>query len=146
MQVYFEATAKGVVPNSNTKQGTISSNGKIITGTGTSFKSVSQVRVGDYIYSALRNQVRRVTAIFSDTRLDIDKPFSTDISAQPLEVIKKHRSEKSFSNTGTTTAKLSALDFDNQNFVAGQNVTLNTSSPICYDPNGGKLAISNQSV
>jgi hypothetical protein len=143
---YFETTTKGVVPAAVTRTGTIATTGKVVTGTGTKFTDFKEVRVGDFLYSNLRSEIRVITAIYDDLRMDIDRAFSTNLPAgEPVAIVRKGLSEISFSNThASTTAKISTIDYDNQNFVAGQNITLSGKTPVAYDPNGGKLAVSNQ--
>lgn len=62
-----------------TVEGEINSIGTIVNGSATNFTQV--FKVGDYLYDPNSDQVRRVSAIVSDTELRISSPFSVDIQA-----------------------------------------------------------------
>jgi hypothetical protein len=142
---YFQATEAGVMPEATTKEGTISTEGAVVRGEETLFKS--EVREGDFLYSPLRNEVRKIVAVYSDVRFDIAKPFSTDLpEGEPVEIVRNGRQiEVSISNTGDEVATVSTPEYDNQNFPAGLSVTFYTKSgttPVVFDPNGGSLSVS----
>jgi hypothetical protein len=63
--------------------GTISGTTTAITGSGTNF--LASLRIGDYISSA--GQVRRVTAIASNSALTIDSNLSTALSGTPFSIL-----------------------------------------------------------
>ncbi len=60
-------------------QGTISSTGVAVTGTGTNFQSV--LAPGDYLYDPNTNTVRRVRLVNSDTSVTLDTAFPTNVPA-----------------------------------------------------------------
>ena len=72
------SNGKDTIPLSVTKTGTIKSDELVVTGTGTLF--LSEVKVGDWIFSPTLNEVQQVASILTDTNLALYKRFSTDIS------------------------------------------------------------------
>jgi len=62
-----------------TLEGTISSTGVTVTGTGTNFQAV--FKRGDYLYEPNSKQVRKIRAVVSNTVLTLETVFPTDIPA-----------------------------------------------------------------
>ena len=147
LEASFQAvTVDGVVPPASQKTGTIISSGTVVTGAGTSFKTRSELRVGDYVYA--QDQVRKVTAIFSDTRFDIDRAFAPDIAAPVnfFTVRSLPNTSITIKNTGGGTADISTILADGQPLIATESVhyeSKNGVSPIAYVVNGATLNIYN---
>lgn len=79
------------LPAAVVKTGTITSAGVIVTGDGTAFKTLTQVRKGDYVYSEGRKQVRKVMHIHSDTRLDVESAFAGNVASESFKVIRPNQ-------------------------------------------------------
>lgn len=146
VEAAFEVpTADGVIPSATQKTGQITSSGTVVTGIGTSFKTYSQIRKGDYIYA--QGQVRMVTGIFSDTRVDIDRAFSPDIAvAVDLYVVRSLIYNKvTITNVSGGPATISTSIADGQALVANQSLSFeskNGVSPIAYTRAGATLNIT----
>lgn len=75
------------IPSGVAKSGTLDSDGLVVIGTGTDFQSL---RPGDWLYDAAQAEVRRIGSISKTETtqlLNIDTPFSVNLSAIPLVVI-----------------------------------------------------------
>lgn len=146
--IYGTKTIAGTIPANTTKTGTISSTGARVTGTSTLFKTFSQVRKGDFIFS--QNQVRRVEAIYSDTIIGINAAFVPDLSAVAFKVIRHLPDVKvSILNTGGAVAKISTMTSDDQDLGQGVEISYesnNSVGPIAYNPNGAILVVSNGEI
>ncbi len=64
------------IPESESRTGTVAGTGIIVTGTTTTFLAVRNPLKGLYIWDITRGIARKISAIHSDTRLDVDKPFA----------------------------------------------------------------------
>ncbi len=73
----FFRIQSGIAPK--TLQGTISSNGTIVTGTSTTFRA--ELKAGDYLYAPNSNTLRKVRAITSDTALSLETAFPINVPA-----------------------------------------------------------------
>lgn len=60
-------------------QGTISSTGTAVTGTGTNF--LTALRVGDYLYDPNTDSTRKIRTIASDTALTLETAFASNVPA-----------------------------------------------------------------
>jgi len=118
---YFTGV-KATIPAYAAQSGTVgvTSGSVTVIGTGTSF--LSEYEVGDYIYIDDSHEVRRVKAVFSDLRLDVERAFATTHASDPSNRVRPKLTglkEISVSSVGTADAVLSTVKFDNQLFVAG---------------------------
>ncbi len=144
--IYGNKTSADTIPANVTKTGTIASTGTRVAGTGTAFKTLTQLRKGDYIYA--QNQIRRIEAIFSDTILSINAAFAPDLAAlTALKVVRNLPNiSVGISNAGGATAKISTMTSDSQDLLSKQSVFFNSNNgvgPIAYNPNGATLVVSN---
>lgn len=102
-------TTKRCVPLEQAKTGTVSSTGKIITGTGTLFTTEAQG--GQWVYSSSQNEVRRIIKISSATELEIDFPFTTPLVAAPFVVVPASRYTKlQYFNVGGGIAQIDGVN------------------------------------
>lgn len=74
-------------PLSATKTGTITvpNTSDRVIGTSTKFKS--ELQVGGWICDIANDEIRKITAILTDTNLTIDKPFSNNLSGATLKYV-----------------------------------------------------------
>ena len=65
--------------------GTLSSVGTVITGTGSAFRT--EVKAGDYLYDPTSKTARKVRSVISDTQLNVDTTFATNIASLTKGII-----------------------------------------------------------
>lgn len=81
----YAVTSKVTVPASANGTGTIVTDGKAIKGTGTKFKTLSELRRGCFIVSIGADEMREVKEVESDTFARLGEAFLVDLtSAAPL--------------------------------------------------------------
>jgi hypothetical protein len=125
---------RGTIPISTPRAGTIISQGNKVRGTGTSFRA--DVQEEDFIHA--KNVVRKVVSVISDTLLELDGGFPTDI-ASPGEGLRICRPQdyKSIYAKSTGSADATALREapfrQNDTFFGG-------GSPISYDATSGEIS------
>ena len=93
-----------LVPASTTWTGTISSTGKIVTGSSTLF--TTEIQRGAWVWSVAGHEVRKVVDIVSDTELILDSAFSSDLSGVNFQGVTKDDAKVQFmeiKNLGTAT-------------------------------------------
>jgi hypothetical protein len=126
---------RGTIPVSSPKAGTIISQGAMVRGTGTTFKT--DVQEEDYIHA--NNVVRKVRHVISDTLLELEGGFPTDItSAHGLRICRPqiYNSIYAKSSGSTDVTSLREAPFR-------QNDTcLNGGAPISYDATAGEISFS----
>jgi hypothetical protein len=123
---------KGTIPQPSGLSGTIISTGKLVRGTSTLFST--QIGIGDYIYA--KDVLRRVTAVFSDTTLELSQAFPTDISVAVIPLKVPAQGYKSILARNTHASADSIV----QEAPMGIGSTfLNQGSPIAYDATGSEL-------
>lgn len=138
----------GTYPAAATKTGTFTSAGVIVTGTGTKF--LKEVRKGDIIYSG--SGIRKVVAVHSDTRLDVNKAFAADITvAVAVKIVRPNPNfSSSIKNTGGTGAALvSTIENDSQDLPQGAAVKFgnsNSGGVFAYNSQTATLAVSNGEI
>lgn len=147
--IYGVFTTAGVIPAATQKTGTITSSGTVVTGSGTSFTTLSQVRKGDYIWA--QGQVRVVNAIFNATRLDINRAFVPDIGVGVDFYVIRHvpNINIAIANNGGGIVDINTVDYDAQDLQEGDSLpfeSMNGLGPIAYTPNGATVEISNGSI
>lgn len=76
---YYLLTDSAWVPENIEIQGEYISNGKIVTGIGTSF--TTDLQGGDWLVHPTLNEVSMIRTVETDTRLELYKPFSQDVSS-----------------------------------------------------------------
>lgn len=107
-------------------------NGKIVLGTGTQF--TTELNVGDFLYNA--GKIRRIEAIMSDTKLELEYAFPTSLSGQNVVAAPgKHYKMITVKSTGTADAVL-----QEQGFQAAQTIVTG-GTPLSYDVSGANAAI-----
>ena len=88
-----------------TKTGTISSTGKVVTGTSTKF--LSQCEVGGFLYNATDFEFVEIVKIFSDTLMILKYIPLTDFSADNVDYLRPVRCANfNVSNTGGSSATI----------------------------------------
>lgn len=124
--------AKGTIPLSSPKAGTIVSTGVMVRGTGTSF--LTDVQQEDYIHA--NDVVRKVRHVISDTLLELEGAFPADIaSAHGLRVCRPQVYNAIYAKS-TGDADATAL----QEAPFTQNDTLlNGGAPISFDATAGQI-------
>ena len=119
--------AAGSVPVARTFTGTISSNGTKVVGSGTAFITEG-IKVGDYIYVAAQNAVRRIKAIIHDTMLDLDQGFPSNISGVAVLVCESQIYKRIlWENTGTAAASIQ------ETIISVGAKGFNEGTPVAYD-------------
>jgi hypothetical protein len=88
------ASSIDTVPASIVKAGTVDSDGRWVTGTGTSFKSDKGIIEGDWIFSVTEKEVRRIERIASDGSVYLEEPFSNPLSGENLRITKASRARE----------------------------------------------------
>lgn len=125
---------RGTIPPSTPKAGTIISQGASVRGTNTSF--LTDVKEGYFIHA--KNVVRRVRHVISDTLLELDGGFPTDI-ASPGEGLWICRPQVYSSVYAKSTGSADATALREAPFR--QNDTfLDGGSPISYDATAGEIS------
>jgi len=106
------------VPASESKDGTIITAGKYVTGVGTKFKSDKTIIEGDWIFAA--GDMRRIERIMSDESAYLEEAFGSDIAvAEALVLTKASRArEISLFNSGGI-----ATTIDGQPLAIGAGVS-----------------------
>ncbi len=94
-------TSLTTVPSPVAKTGTLTSSGTVVKGTGTDFKG-EDVREGDFIWDAAQGEIRKiVSSSYSSQLLEIDTPFTADLAAVALVIVKAGKIlSVSFANSG----------------------------------------------
>ena len=91
---------------------TVDSSGQYVTGTATLFKSDKTIVEGDWIFSPVNREVRRIERIMSDTSAYLDEAFSADLSGEDLYIVKASRArEISLANTGGADSTINKTRF-----------------------------------
>jgi hypothetical protein len=130
--------SKGTLPKGRTLSGTFSSNGKIVTGTGTAFTTELGGMKG-WLYSTADNELRAFTQINGDDVLYLDTAFTNNQSGQPVIVCTPlYRSIGARSSHASNPATL-----NNRTFTAGQSKSYNFPGgvdPISYNAASGALS------
>ena len=134
----YSTSEKRTIPASSAKTGTVavSSGSKVVTGTATAFES--EFQKGDYIYIENSHQLRKVSAVYSDTRLDVEVAYGTTDSGRTPERVRITETgykEVSLSSTGSADAVISTIDKDNKTFPQGLSINY------VSDNNIGPIAI-----
>ena len=129
---------KGTLPTGRTLTGTFSSNGKIVTGTGTAF-TTELAGIKGWLYSTADNELRAFTQINGDSVLYLDQAFTNNQTNQPVVVCQPlYRSIGARSSHSTNPAQI-----NNRTFTAGQTKSYNFVGgvdPITYNAANGALS------
>jgi hypothetical protein len=121
----------GTIPLSSPKAGTIISQGNMVRGTSTTFKT--DVQEEDYIHA--NGVVRKVRHVISDTLLELEGGFPTDItSAHGLRVCRPQVYNSIYAkSTGSADATIQEAPFEqNDTFVQG-------GAPISFNAGSGQI-------
>lgn len=124
----WRAPITGLVtlPPSEALSGTITSDGKIVTGSGTSV--LADFEPGEWVYDASQKEVREVLSISERLEvLYIDRPFSVDIAA-PIALVKVPHSELEELSL-LIDVGLNDGEIDGNPFPAGTPVTFKKETP-----------------
>lgn len=124
--------AKGSIPVASGLSGTILSTGTHVRGTNTSFKS--QITPGDFLYQ--KDVVRRVVEVYSDTLLEVEDAFPTDIAAPVIPMICRGGAYKVIYAKNVHASGAGILQ--EAPFASG-NTFLGGGSPISFDASGGTI-------
>lgn len=123
----------GVIPLSTPKAGTIISQGAMVRGTNTTF--LADVKEGFFIHA--KNVVRKVRHVISDTLIELEGGFPTDISS-PGEGLRicppqTYKSVYAKSTGGADTTLQEAPFIQNDTFLDG-------GSPFSYNAGSGQIS------
>jgi len=147
--------SQGSLPVPQQGTGTVNSinndltNGTLVIGTNTLFlndtqigsktKFTGQVEPGDYLaINSAGQMIRRITKVFSNTRLEIEAAFPSSVNGN-FYIIKKNQWKMIYAKSvGSANAILSE-----QTFVSGETF-LNGGAPVTYDVTTAGAAISFQ--
>lgn len=137
-------TNKETIPASESATGTISHvNGtKIVTGSGTKFKS--ELQSGQYIFISSIPAIRKIKDIDTDTRLILeDSSFGTDLSGVSFKKVRSGiYSMVRIENNHATVATI----VDGNNLPAGKILPYENPTgslgPILYDATGSSILVS----
>jgi hypothetical protein len=126
---------KGTIPLSSPKAGTIISQGVMVRGTSTLFKT--DVQEEDYIHA--NNVVRKVRHVISDTLLELEGGFPTDITtAHGLRVCRPQVYNSIYAKS-SGSADATAI----QEAPFRQTDTfLNGGAPISFDATAGEISFT----
>lgn len=123
----------GTIPLSTPKAGTIISQGAMVRGTGTSF--LSDVKEGYFIHA--KNVVRRVRYVMSDTLLELEGGFPTDIltPGEGLRICRPQVYKSVYiKSTGSADPTLQEAPF-RQN-----DTSFDGGAPLSFDATSGELS------
>lgn len=76
-------SAVNTIPTVRTGTGTMSSTGKVVTGTGTAF--LSEIKIGFKLFNGV--ELKTVTKVFSDTSIEIDSAFGVALDADAVSYL-----------------------------------------------------------
>lgn len=131
---WFTGTAdlplKGPIPKGTTLSGTFSTNGIIVTGVGTKF-STDLGGVEGWLYSTSLNQLRKFRGYNSDISLQLETPFTSNVSGDPMMVCFIRYTLVTISNLGANAGTVKE-----RMFAAGEIETYPNDAgiePITYD-------------
>lgn len=122
--------SSGPFPVASTKTGTCSSLLTIVTGTGTKF--TTEIVRSDYLYNATTNEVRKITGISSDTILQIESPFTTELAGQAVFITRAQYISIAITATGSGTK-------DGVAIASGQFKSFNSENGIAPFTYSGSL-------
>ena len=92
-------TTLDTIPSSVAKTGTLISEGKFVTGTGTKFKS--EVLVGDWVFDEAQGEMSRIITIMDDEKMYIEDAFTVDLAGIPfISTAQSRMRELSIANRG----------------------------------------------
>lgn len=140
-------TSLVVVPEEETLTGTISSDITTVVGTGTDFQGEG-VREGDFIWDPSQPEIRKITGVSYDSQvLNIDSPFTVDLSGAPLLVVKKAQLKRlSIKNDGGAPALVDGNLFTDSSFATFDTDSANNGAdqhidPVVIDGSGTSISI-----
>ncbi len=125
---------RGTIPISTPKAGTIISQGVMVRGTNTTFKS--SIQEEDFIHA--KNVVRKVRHVISDTLLELEGGFPTDIAA-PGEGFRVCRPQDYKSIYAKSTSTSADATFQEAPFRQG-DTHFSGGAPISYDATSGEIS------
>lgn len=123
----------GTIPLSTPAPGTIISQGAMVRGTNTAF--LSDLKEGYFIHA--KNVTRKILYIISDTLLQLDGGFPTDIAApgEGLRFIRPQAYKSIYAkSTGSSDPILQETPFRQM------DTSFNGGSPISYDATSGEIS------
>jgi hypothetical protein len=86
-QTYYVQDTDDTVPTSKSASGTVSTSGKVATGTGTNFLLLE---AGDYLVTITGKQFREIERVISATQLILKAPFTSNLASVNFNYLKKH--------------------------------------------------------
>ncbi len=125
----------GTIPMYVQFSGTITATGRMVRGTNTLFATGGRLAVNDFIYAA--GVVRRVKAITDNNLLELEYPFPSAVTDQPMRICKANcfRMVQAKSTGSVDATKLQAAKFV-------QNDVAIFSAPISYDATAGEISFT----
>jgi hypothetical protein len=124
---------RGTIPVSTPKAGTITSQGNFVRGSGTAFKSAIQEE--DFIHA--KNVVRKVRHVISDTLLELEGGFPTDITVAEGFRICRPQDYKSIYAKSTSTSADAILQ--EAPFRQG-DTHFSGGAPLSFDATSGEIS------
>lgn len=137
----------GCIPKPTTKTGTIdtdtaTSSGVKVAGTSTLF--LTELAQGDFLADA-DGVVRRIKYIFSNTLLEIDAKFPSDLSGAAVKHVPKNKYKRVFvQSTGTVAATLQEQSFAVGATFESGGEQFDGAQPFSYDVSTADTAITVQ--
>lgn len=141
MRTVFNQTdfsSANTLPLSETKTGTITSEGTIIRGSSTKF--LTQLSAG-FSYIFANGEVRKVTGVISDTKAVIETAFSSNVSGVALKTTQQEYSKVVVAISGSSIVNpkinKSTISVTNANLIMESNIDGRGVEPLVVDSNGG---------
>lgn len=140
---FLTTTSAGCYPLGTAGTGTVSSTGIHIAGSSTTF--LTSYNVGEYIY--VKDQVRKIIAIQSETKMTVNRAFAIDLVAEAFKVVLTLPVYNiGIFNVSGGTATIGTINYDAQALAAGLGMNFNSNnslSPICWIPNSATIMVNN---
>lgn len=134
----ISVTNTGFIPSGILLNGTVSTSGKIVTGINTSFSTqgLTGIADGEYLYSALNNEVRKIVGVHDDNLMYLESPFTVDLLNAPCLIGRPLYESVSIQVVGTGTALIDKMAYDASSIINRNGDRQRKVAPFSYDANG----------
>lgn len=143
---YYTMSSTDTVPESTALTGTISivQDALAVTATGGAF--LSEVQINDYLYDVTNGEVRRVTRVYDDNKVAIDRPFGNDSTS--VKVVRRPRVNylSVTAQSGTDATMDGEPLYQNLPVTKGSQDARTTTSPVVIDIGTSTVVILYQLV
>ena len=123
--IYQVITGKQTLPLNVAGTGTISTDGKKVTGSGTAFKT--EMPVGSWLVDLTQDEIRKVISVDSDTEAYIDVAFTSDLVGVAADYIQA-KNAKSQAISVSIKSGLADGELDGDVLPNGANITFSKDS------------------